>query len=160
MAEAGQGDHFDQNILFQTFLFSNMRVKKKWQIKFVFPHNHEHHLIVVFLIYFYEWCWSSINRSVNEMTRKGNLRPSDATELQKRWLFATKLFRWLQKAIRKTSVFDGKSLSSTITRQILKHLWRLNKSVENTYYFCWKFDFFWREVFPPYFLWWIKNVRC
>ena len=34
----------------------------------------------------------------------------------------TKLFRRLQKAIEKTSFFDGKSLSSTITHQILKHL--------------------------------------
>ena len=42
--------------------------------------------------------------------------------LQKRLLFATKLFRRPQNAIGKTSFFDGKSLSSTITRQILKHL--------------------------------------
>ena len=49
-------------------------------------------------------------------------RSSNGIPLQKRLLFATKLFRRLQKAVRKTSFFDGKSLSSTITRQILKHL--------------------------------------
>ena len=53
-----------------------------------------------------------------------------------------KLFRWLQKAVGKTNFFDGKSLSSTITCQILKHLWWWNKSVENAYYFCRKYDFF------------------
>ena len=42
--------------------------------------------------------------------------------LQKRLLFATKLFRRLQKAIRKNSFVDGKSLSSTITCRILKHM--------------------------------------
>ena len=42
--------------------------------------------------------------------------------LQKRLLFATELFQRLQKPIGKTSFFDGKSLLSTITRQILKHL--------------------------------------
>ena len=50
--------------------------------------------------------------------------PSHATNisLQKRLLFASKLFRRLQKAIRKNSFFDGKSLSSTITCRILKHM--------------------------------------
>ena len=80
--------------------------------------------------------------------------------LQKRLLFATKLFRRPQNAIGKTSFFDGKSLSSTITRQILKHLWQQNKFVENAYYFCRKYDLFWREVFPPYFLRRHKNVHC
>ena len=79
--------------------------------------------------------------------------------LQKRLLLMTKLFRRLQKAIEKTSFFDGKSLSSTITHQILKHLWRQNEFVENAYYFCRKYDLFWRDVFPPYLLRWHKNVH-
>ena len=45
-----------------------------------------------------------------------------AKSLQKRLLFAMKLFQRLQKAIGKTSFFDGKSLLSTITRRILKYL--------------------------------------
>ena len=61
-------------------------------------------------------------------------------ELQKKLLFVTKLFRWLQKAVGKTSFFDGKSLSSIITNQILKHLWRKNKSAENAYYFGGKYS--------------------
>ena len=60
----------------------------------------------------------------------------------------TKLFQRLQKAIGKTSFFDSKSLSLTITRQILKHLWRQNEFFKNDYYFYWKYDLFWREVFP------------
>ena len=63
-----------------------------------------------------------------------------------------KLFWRLQNTVGKTSFFDCKSLLLTITRQILKHLWRQNKFVENAYYFCWKYDFFGRELFPPYFL--------
>ena len=59
-----------------------------------------------------------------------------------RLLFVSKLFWRLQKAVEKTSFFYGKSLSSTITCQILKHLWQQNKSAENAYYFCWKYDFF------------------
>ena len=72
--------------------------------------------------------------------------------LQKRLLFATKLFRWQKNAIGKTSFFDGIFVSSTITCRILKHMWRKNEFVENAYYFCWKYDFFGREFFPPYFL--------
>ena len=60
----------------------------------------------------------------------------------------TKLFQRLQKAVGKTNLFDSKSLSSTITRQILKHLWWQNEFFKNDYYFCWKYDLFWREVFP------------
>ena len=48
---------------------------------------------------------------------------SSTWSLQKRLLFAMKLFRRLQKTIGKTSFFNSKSLSSTITHQILKHLW-------------------------------------
>ena len=81
-----------------------------------------------------------------------------AQSLQKRSLFATKLFRRLQKAIVKTSFFDDKSLPSTMTRQISTHLWWQNESVENTYYFCRKCDFFWREMFLPYLLRRHKNV--
>ena len=84
---------------------------------------------------------------------------SSHMSLQKRLLFAMKLFRWLQKAVGKTSFFDGKSFSSTITRQILKYLWRQNEFVEDAYYFCQKYDLFWREVFPPYFLRRHKNVH-
>ena len=70
------------------------------------------------------------------------IHPLSFNSLQKRSLFATKLFRRLQKAIVKTSFFDGKSLPLTMTRQISTHLWWQNESVENTYYFCWKCDFF------------------
>ena len=86
------------------------------------------------------------------------LGPTVEGSLQKRSLFAKKLFRQLQKAIVKTSFFDGKSLPSTMTRQISTHLWWQNESVENTYYFCRKCDFFWREMFPPYLLRRHKNV--
>ena len=44
--------------------------------------------------------------------------------------FLTSLFWRLQKAIVKTSFFDGKSLPSTMTSQISTHLWRKNESVE------------------------------
>ena len=60
--------------------------------------------------------------------------------LQKRLLFATKLFQWLQKAIGKTSFSDSKSLLSIIARQILKHLLRQNESIENIYYFYRKYE--------------------
>ena len=59
-----------------------------------------------------------------------------------------KLFWRLQNTVGKTSFFDGKSLLLTITRQILKHLWRQNKFVENAYYFCWKYDFFFKGIVP------------
>ena len=66
-----------------------------------------------------------------------------------RLLFVSKLFWRLQKAVEKTSFFYGKSLSLTITCQILKHLWQQNKSAENAYNFCWKYDFFFLEGSIP-----------
>ena len=50
-----------------------------------------------------------------QITRRCVIEEETEEYLQKRLLFAMKLFRRLQKAIGKTSFFDGKSLSSTIT---------------------------------------------
>ena len=58
----------------------------------------------------------------NEWRLTGFYGKLEIATLQKRLLFAMKLFRRLQKAIVKTSFFNGKSLPSTMTHQISTHL--------------------------------------
>ena len=86
-------------------------------------------------------------RSLGEGQR-GHLPPATTKKI----VFATNIFWQLQKAVVKTSFIDGKTLSSTITRQILNHLWWQNEFVENAYYFCRKYDFFfWGKCSRPTF---------